>query len=75
MAERLYPKPLKVKDTSDRRWRVDYDLFYDGGSGKWTGYYPTRALAKFAAFWNVRVGSWGGSAVLTDQQIIYVDMP
>lgn len=69
MTERLYPRPLKSKpDHSDRRWRVDYELIYDyGGSGKWTAYYATRAHAKLAAFWNVRIASWGGSAVLTDQ--------
>lgn len=75
MAEQLYPRRNKVpRDLSYRRWRVDYDLTYDGGSVEWTGYYSKLVQAKLAAFWNVRVSSWGGSAFLTDQHIP-LDMP
>lgn len=67
MTEQLYPKPLKSEKTySNRRWAVDYCLIYDGGSSKWTGYYHTRFLAKFAAFWNHNLFSYGGVAMLRE---------
>ena len=69
MSKQLYPRPRREKDKSGRRWRVDYDLAYDGGgSGPFINYYRTRKGAKIAAFWNIHVSSWGGSAILTDQE-------
>lgn len=67
MAEQLYPKPKRDRDRSGLRWRVDYDLAYDFCSGEFSEYYATRLQAKIAAFWNVRIASWGGSATLIDQ--------
>lgn len=63
----LYPKERKVKDKSHRRYRVDYDLAYDGGGSRWMGYYRTSTGARIAAFWNYHFASWGGSAELVDQ--------
>jgi hypothetical protein len=67
MSQQLYPRPVREKPPLFRRWRVDYDLAYDFHSGEWSGYYPTRPIARIAAWWNVHVSSWGGSAVLVDQ--------
>ena len=63
---RLYPRRKPARDTTGRRWRVDYDLAYDGGGGSWSGHYRTRLGARIAAFLNVHVLSWGGSAWLHD---------
>lgn len=67
MGTRLYPRPRRHKDKSGRPWRVDYDLAYDGGGQSWSGFYRTIVGARIAAFWNVQVASWGGSAVLHRQ--------
>lgn len=72
--ERLHPSPSREarlerrqSRAEKRRYRVDYDLAYDGGSSEWSGYYRTRVGAKIAAWWNVHVSSWGGTAdLLTD---------
>lgn len=64
----LYPRECPARDKSGRRWRVDYDLAYDGGGCRWSGYYRTRVGARVAAFWNFYVASWGGSAVLHEQE-------
>jgi hypothetical protein len=64
----LYPRPNGKKKQSDRRWRVDYDLAYDGGVTHWSGYYPNKAFAIIATWWNVSVSSWGGTAFLYDQE-------
>ena len=70
VGQQLHPAPKQGRGSPNRRWRVDYDLAYDyGGSGKWSGYYHTRLLARIAAFWNTYVGSWGGTAVLFDQGV------
>jgi hypothetical protein len=68
VSERLYPKEKQYRDKSGRRWRVDYDLAYDGGGTSWKGYYRTRWGARVAAWWNYHFASWGGSAVLVEQQ-------
>ena len=73
MSERLYPREPKVKDKSGRRFHVFYDLAYDmGGGGKWTGYYRTRLGAKIAAWWNVHLLSWGGTADLDDTRLALI---
>lgn len=64
--EQLYPRIRSEKDHSDRRWHVRYDLAYDGGGETWWGYYRTRKGAKFSAFFNVKIRSWGGTAFLFD---------
>lgn len=68
---KLYPKPrreevrrLKQLYREKRKWRVEYDLNYDGGSSIWTGYYRTLIGAKLLAFYNIRIASWGGTADL-----------
>lgn len=67
---RLYPRELRTyRDLSGRRWRVDYDLVYDGGSSTWTGHYRTHRGARLAAWRNYHLSSWGGTADLTDQWI------
>lgn len=43
---------------------VEYDLAYEGGGGRWNGYYRTMWVARIAAWYHVHVGSWGGSADL-----------
>jgi len=70
MSEKLWPKEKKGPSPEylSRPWRVEYDLAYDGGGSSWTAYYRTRWGAKFSAWWNVHVSSWGGSAVLFDNK-------
>lgn len=63
----VYPRPRKPRDHSHRPWHVRYDLAYDGGGSRWDGYYRTLWGAKIAMIWNVRVASWGGSAILNRQ--------
>ena len=69
--ESLYPNPKREARQArrqvrreQRRYRVAYDLLYDGGGGEWTGYYRTRVGARIAAWWNVHVSSYGGTAAL-----------
>lgn len=64
MEEQLYPKYKPVVDHSDRPWGVKFDLAYDGGGSRWTGYYRTRLGARISAWWHYHIASWGGSAVL-----------
>lgn len=70
MSELLYPKPRrrKQKDLSHRPYRVDYSLAYDGGGSSFTCYYRSYFTARVCAFYHVRIGSWGGKAVLTKQK-------
>lgn len=67
----LYPKPVREsprgKHKKLRPWRIEYDLGYDGGGVQWAGYYRTYTGARIAAWWNVHISSWGGSAVLHNQ--------
>ena len=65
MSKQLFQRP--DKPTPNRRWRVDYDLAYDGGGTEWSGYYHTRPLALIAAWYHSYIGSWGGTAILFDQ--------
>lgn len=58
---------MVTKSKSDRRWRVVYDLAYDGGGGYWNGYYRTLMGARIAKWWNLHISSWGGTALLIDQ--------
>lgn len=61
-----YPTHRPERDHSERRWRVRYNLAYDGGGSDWVGCYRTLLGAKFAVWWNRNVASWGGSADLVD---------
>lgn len=63
----LFPRPHR--DTSHRRWRVDYDCTYDGGSVNWSGYYHFKTLAVIASFWNCHISAWTGTAILHDQWV------
>ena len=56
-----------MKNKSDRRWRVVYDLVYDGGGAYWNGYYRTLIGALVAKWWNLHFSSWGGTTLLIDQ--------
>lgn len=64
----LYPRPNRKKRRSDRRWRVDYDVAYDGGGIYWQGYYSNKVFALIATWWNIKISSWGGTATLYDQE-------
>ena len=64
MPEQLYPKNRKPKNKSWKPWHIHYDLSYDGGGSRWTGYYRTRTWAKVCAFVETHIRSWGGSAEL-----------
>lgn len=71
MTERLHPSPkrearrVRAQAVREKRpYRVDYDLAYDGGCSIWSGYYRTQVGARVAAWWNVHVSSWGGTAAL-----------
>lgn len=73
MSERLWPKPntearqaRRLQRSKLRPYHVNYDLAYDSSSGQWTGHYRTKWGAKTAAWWNVHVSSWGGTATLTN---------
>jgi hypothetical protein len=48
------------------RWRVDFDLAYDGGGSAWAQYYRTKLGARLSMFWNRFIASWGGKAELTE---------
>ena len=50
-----------------RRWRMHYDLAYDGGGSEFDQYYRTRFGARWSAFWHLHFRSWGGSAKLFDE--------
>lgn len=50
--------------TTDRPWRMHYDLAYDGGGSEFDQYYRTKFGAKFSAFFHLYFRSWGGSAEL-----------
>lgn len=60
----VYPKPRRYRDHSDRPWRVDYDLAYDGGGSQFSQYYRTKFGARFSIWRQMHVASWGGSAKL-----------
>ena len=69
----LYPSPSKQERAARRQakretfpFAVDYDLAYDGGGAAFTQYYRTRLAARWCAFWNVRIASWGGTAELRE---------
>lgn len=59
-----YPKPYQERDMSDRPYRVDYELAYDGGGSRWSGHYRTLWGARFSIWWNMHISSYGGSAAL-----------
>lgn len=62
----VHPSPRVKNNKMGRRYWVEYDLAYDGGGSRWTGYYKWLWIARIAMFYNVRIGSWGGSAKLLD---------
>lgn len=64
----MYPKPRRERDNSGKRWRVDYDLAYDGGGSRFSVYYSSKRVARYCAWWNVKIGSWGGTAILVDRE-------
>lgn len=68
MSEQLFPRPRRTpKDKSGRRWRVKYDLTYEGGGGEWSGYYRSKTMSFVCAWFNVYVASYGGTAIRIDQ--------
>ena len=67
MAKELFNFEREPKDRSYLRWRVDYELCYDSGASSWSGYYWFKGQAIFMAFYHKFIGSWGGTAYLTDQ--------
>jgi hypothetical protein len=61
------PRSKPERDDSGRRYRVEFDLIYDGGGSSWTGWYRTYFGARWAMFWMRRFPfSWGGTAELFD---------
>lgn len=65
MSEQLYPKPEKTKDYHlEREWIVDYALVYDDGVHEWSHGYHFKWWAKYCAWWNYHISSYGGSAIL-----------
>lgn len=73
MPEQLHPKPKPKRipwierELPNRRWVVQYDLIYDGGSSRWHGYYKAKWHAKMDAWYHTHIASWGGTAVLIDR--------
>lgn len=61
-----FPRRRKRRVPTHRRFHVRYDLAYDGGGDTWTGYYHTPLIARLAIFYNMRIASYGGKAVLVD---------
>ena len=59
--KKRYPK-------THRRYKVIYNLAYDGGGCEWDGYYRTLLGANIAIFWNLNLASWGGLYKLYDQK-------
>ncbi len=57
-----------MKDHSNRRWFVIFDLAYDCGGHSWHQYYRTKIGALISIFWNKNIASWGGGAVLFDNR-------
>ena len=66
MAGAKYPRFQSKRDKSGRRFRVYYKLLYDGNYIEWIGYYNTKTGARLAIFWNRKIASWGGEALLRD---------
>lgn len=62
------PGDRKPVAADRRRYRVDYDLAYDGGGARWTGYYRFATSARLAMVWNRWIASWGGTAILHDSR-------
>ncbi|ASR80121.1 hypothetical protein PQB77_gp60 [Arthrobacter phage Correa] len=58
---------LKDHPKPSRRYLVQYDLIYDGGSSEFDRYYRTYFGARIAAFYHTKIGSWGGDVVLIDR--------
>lgn len=48
------------------RWRIYFDLAYDGGGASWTQYYWTKTGARFSRIWHLYIASWGGRAQLQE---------
>lgn len=70
MAEEIvevWPKPVYRNQHTERPWRVDYSLAYDGGGSSFSQWYRTRRGARISAWWHMHVRSWGGSAKLVRQ--------
>ena len=63
-----HPERASRRDESGRRWRVEYDLAYDGGGEEFTRWYHTEFGARVSIWWNRNISSWGGSAILIDQE-------
>ena len=59
-----YPRERPYNEHTERPWRVDYDLAYDGGGSRWSKHYRTRLGARVSIWRNLYIASWGGSAVL-----------
>lgn len=61
-------KEKKKKEDREKRkrnkanFRVYYSLAYEGGGTDWVGYYRTYFGARVAAFWNLHISSYGGTA-------------
>jgi hypothetical protein len=62
----LWPRPAKpVKAQVWRKWRVDYQLAYDGGElAMFSTYHRTKFGAYVAAWWHYNIASYGGTATL-----------
>lgn len=71
MTERLYPSPNKRRrrlDDATLRWRVDWELAFDGGGETGTAYFATRWGARLYAWYMYHLASYGGVVELTDQE-------
>lgn len=58
---------LRETRRARRRYRMHYDLAYDGGGSEFDQFYRTRFGARWSAFWHLHLRSWGGSAQLYDR--------
>ncbi len=64
-----YPKAKRKRQHPERRYRVRYDLAYEGGGSQWDGYYRSLVGASVAIFYNMNIASYGGSAKLYDRRV------
>lgn len=75
MTEQLHPRPYREPTTrqqrrqarrEQRRWRLDCELIYDDGIGRFTLWFRTKTAARIAGAWKYGIASWGGTVELTD---------
>jgi hypothetical protein len=62
---RVYPREKALEPIPDsltrRKWIVEYNMIYDGGTSHWLQWYRLWISARLMAWWTYYISSWGGS--------------